>query len=389
MPPSTAIVPPPSTAAATPSRRGMPRRDRDPDERLNRLTSIPFFAMHFVPLLAFVTGVTTRAVVLCLVLFWARIFFITGGYHRYFAHRSYKTNRAFQFVLAFGGGTAVQKGALWWAAHHRDHHRYSDGELDIHSPQRGFWWSHWGWILCDKYAATDYSRIKDFAKYPELVWLNKNDIVPPIVLGVFTYLVAGWSGVVLGFFLSTVMLWHATFAINSLAHVFGKRRYATEDTSRNSLPLALLTFGEGWHNNHHSYQASVRQGFYWWEIDVSYYIIKALSWVRITRDLKVPSAAVLASNRLDQGTFDIGMFRNHWNKASRAVHGAQANLGQKVHDRKVDAADALLARREGIESSLAAKRESLEGFVHHSLESAEELARLSRKGQRELGLQDG
>jgi stearoyl-CoA desaturase (Delta-9 desaturase) len=365
------------------------RGRRAADERINRLTSVPFILVHLLPLLAVVTGVTVKAVVLCVVLFYGRMFFITAGFHRYFAHRSYKMGRAAQFVMAFGGGTAAQKGALWWAAHHRDHHRWSDTDEDVHSPQKGFWWSHLGWILCDKYAGTDYDRIRDFAKFPELRWLNKWNFVPPWALGVLCWLIAGWSGLLVGFFLSTVLLWHATFTVNSMAHVFGRRRYATEDTSRNSVLIVLWTMGEGWHNNHHHFQASARQGFFWWEIDFSWYVLRVLAALHIVRDLKVPSAAVLAANRIDRGSFDIGMFRSHWLKASGAVQLAQASIGQRVHDRRLDAADALSARRAALEGNLAAKKESLEDFVLHSLESAEELATMTRKGERELGLADG
>jgi stearoyl-CoA desaturase (delta-9 desaturase) len=363
--------------------------DRDPSERVNRITSIPFAILHLLPLLAVFTGVTWRAVVLCVVLFYTRMFFITAGYHRYFAHRSYRMARVPQFLMAFGATTAVQKGPLWWAGHHRDHHKYSDTPNDVHSPQRGFWWSHVGWILCDKYAPTEMDRIKDFAKYPELRFLNRFDWIGPWLLGIASYLIAGWSGLLIGFFLSTVLLWHATFTVNSAAHVFGRRRYATEDTSRNSALIALLTMGEGWHNNHHYYQASSRQGFFWWEIDASYYILKAFSLVGIVHDMKVPPKQVLAANRIKDGSFDIGMFRNHWNKASRAVHAAQSSIGQRVHERKVETSEALANKRELVEAGLLAKKESLEGFVHHSLESAEELAKLTRKGQRELGLSEG
>jgi stearoyl-CoA desaturase (delta-9 desaturase) len=363
-----------------------PMGKRGPDERINRVTSLPFIFIHLVPLAAVFTGVSLRAVLLGVGLFYLRMFFITAGYHRYFSHRSYKMGRAAQFVMAFGGGTAAQKGALWWAAHHRDHHKYSDTDADIHSPQKGFWWSHVGWILCDKYAATDYDRIRDFAKYPELRWLNKWDFVPPWALAVTCFLVAGWSGLVIGFVASTVALWHATFTINSLAHVIGRRRYATTDTSRNTALLVPITMGEGWHNNHHYFQASARQGFFWWEIDPSYAVLKVLSWMRIVRDLKVPPKSILAANRIDNGSFDIGMFRSHWRKASGAVHAAQASIGHRVHDRRVGTADALSTRRASIEATLTDKKQSLEGFVHHSLESAEELARLARKGERELGL---
>ncbi len=269
---------------------------RGPDEQINRITSIPFFALHALPLLAIFTGVSVRAVILCVVLFYSRMFFITAGYHRYFSHRSYRMARVPQFLMAFGGTTAVQKGPLWWAAHHRDHHRYSDTDLDIHSPRKGFLWSHFGWILCEKYAYTEFDRIKDFSKFPELRFLNKYDWIGPWALGFACFLIAGWSGLLIGFFLSTVLLWHATFTVNSLAHVWGRRRYATTDTSRNSVFIAILTMGEGWHNNHHSYQASVRQGFFWWEWDPTFYLLKALSWVGITRDLKEPTEQIRRAN---------------------------------------------------------------------------------------------
>jgi stearoyl-CoA desaturase (Delta-9 desaturase) len=266
---------------------------RPADERVNLRSAIPFFFVWALALGVFWTGFTSTALVLLAVTFFGRMFLITAGYHRYFSHKSYKLNRFWQFVLAFGGGTAVQKGVLWWAGHHRNHHRYSDTERDIHSPRKGFWWSHVGWIVCDKYNETLYDNIKDFAKYPELRWLNKHDWVPPWTLGVACYLIGGWPGLFVGFFLSNVILWNATFTVNSLAHVFGRRRYETNDTSRNSFLIALITGGEGWHNNHHHYQASARQGFFWWEIDVTYYMLKMLSWVGIVKDLKQPPARVL------------------------------------------------------------------------------------------------
>ncbi len=360
----------------------------DPSERLNRLTSIPFGIMHLLPLLLVFTGISRTALVLGFITFYGRMFFITAGYHRYFAHRSYRMARIPQFVMAFGGATAVQKSALWWAGHHRDHHRYADTPKDIHTPQQGFWWSHVGWILCDKYSATPHDRIKDFAKFPELRWLDKYDFVPPWVLGIACYLVGGWSGLLFGFFLSTVLLWHATFTVNSLAHVMGRRRYATEDTSRNSVLIALLTMGEGWHNNHHYYQASSRQGFFWWEVDPSYYALKAFSWVGLVHDLKVPSEGMKAANRVKDGAFDIGMFRNHWNKATRSVHDAQASISSRVHARRDGTTETLAATRHAVEGGLLAKKAALEEFVHHSLESAEELAKATRKSQRGLDLAD-
>ena len=283
------------------------QRDLPPDERLNVRTSIPFLAFHLIPLAAIWTGVPVEAVVLAVVSYFVRMFFITAGYHRYFAHRAYRLPRWAQAVMAFGGTTALQKGPLWWAAHHRDHHRFSDTEQDVHSPIRGFWWSHVGWILCDRFSATEESRIKDFAKYPELRWLNRNDWVGPASLAVVSFLVAGWAGLVIGFGASTIAVWHGTFLVNSLAHVVGRRRYATSDTSRNSLVIALLTNGEGWHNNHHHYQASARQGFRWWEWDPTYYVLWSLSKVGIVRDLKQPTPAILEKDLVRDLPGDPGL----------------------------------------------------------------------------------
>jgi stearoyl-CoA desaturase (delta-9 desaturase) len=253
---------------------------------------IAFVTIHVAALLAVFIELTWTALALGVGFYLLRMFGITAGYHRYFAHRSYKLGRVAQFVMAFGGGTACQKGVLWWAGHHRRHHQFADTERDLHSPRKGFWWSHVGWILCDKYSATDTDAIKDFARYPELRFLDKHDWIPMWALGVTCFLIGGWSGLIIGFFLSNVLLWHATFTVNSLAHVFGRRRYDTPDTSRNNLLVALLTGGEGWHNNHHHYQSSARQGFFWWEIDVVYYVLKLLQFVGIARDLRQPPPRV-------------------------------------------------------------------------------------------------
>jgi len=234
------------------------------------------------------------------------MFFITGAYHRYFAHRTYKMGRVMQFLMALGGTMAVQKGVLWWAAHHRKHHKLSDQAGDVHSPKDGLGWSHVGWILSHQHDETEWKWIRDFAKYPELVWLNRHFLVPPVVLAVTLFLLGGWSMLCCGFFLSTALLYHGTFTINSLAHVWGRRRYVTRDTSRNNFPLALLTLGEGWHNNHHYYQSSTNQGFFWWEIDISYYVIRMLSWVGLTWDLRTPPQHVLDGNRVRDHE-DIGM----------------------------------------------------------------------------------
>ncbi|MCB1215670.1 MAG: acyl-CoA desaturase [Deltaproteobacteria bacterium] len=262
----------------------------------NLFLCIPFISIHLIPLAAFWTGTKPLDWILCGALYVIRMFFITAGYHRYFAHRTFKTNRFFQFLLAFGGGTAGQKGALWWAGHHRHHHRYSDQEADIHSPKKGFWWSHMGWFLSDCYQAPRYDLIKDFAKYPELRFLDKWHWIPMIVLGAIVLAVSGLSGLLIGFFLSTLLVLHSTFCINSLAHVWGKIRYKTTDTSRNNFILGLLTLGEGWHNNHHHFPASVRQGFFWWEIDLSFYALKFLEKFKVVKDLKLPTAQAMVKD---------------------------------------------------------------------------------------------
>lgn len=258
-----------------------------------------FFLIHLVPILAIFTGVTTFDWVICILLYFFRMFLVTGVYHRYFAHKTYKTSRAFQFILAFLAQSTIQKGVLWWAAHHRIHHKYSDKPEDPHSMKLyGLWYSHIGWFLGPDYNETHYEKIKDFGKYKELVWLSKNHIISPIVLGIFVFLLGakvnggswtafneGWSTLLIGFFLSTTFLFHGTYTINSVMHYFGKKRYETGDESKNSLFFALITLGEGWHNNHHYYPSATRNGFFWWEIDITYYIIKAMSLVGLVWDL--------------------------------------------------------------------------------------------------------
>lgn len=260
--------------------------------------SIPFIIVHLVCFAAIWTGVTTTAVVMAIVLYVVRMFGTTAGYHRYFSHRSFKTSRTFQFILAFLAQSSAQRGALWWAAKHRHHHRHSDTELDIHSPRhRGFWYSHFGWIFKRDQGKTDFDAIPDLTKYPELLWLDRHPMVPPTILGVACFLLAGWPGLIVGFFWSTVVLFHGTFMINSLAHVHGNQRYVTGDDSRNNWWLALITLGEGWHNNHHAYQRSTRQGFRWWEVDITFYILTVLSWMRVVWELGEPPADVVANER--------------------------------------------------------------------------------------------
>jgi stearoyl-CoA desaturase (delta-9 desaturase) len=269
--------------------------------RISLLGAIPFALLHIAALSVFWVHFKWYYPVTCFFVFLVRMFFVTAGYHRYFSHRSFKTSRWFQFVIAVMATSSSQKGVLWWAAHHRHHHRFSDQEEDLHSPTLfGFFWAHAGWLLSDRYNETRFNYIGDFAKFPELRWLNKYFLVPPAVLGVATYLIGGWGLFVWGFCISTVILWHDTFTINSLSHLFGKRRFQTDDTSRNNWLLAILTLGEGWHNNHHHFMASARQGFYWWEIDFTYYMLKVLSWMGIVWELrKVPVRVLEEGQAID------------------------------------------------------------------------------------------
>ena len=259
---------------------------------------LPFIIVHLACLAILWVDVQPIDWIICGALYVIRMFGITAGFHRYFSHRSFKTGRIFQFFLAFLGQSSAQRGVLWWATTHRYHHKHSDTEKDVHSPvQHGFWYSHVLWIFSKHGRTADYSLIKDFRKYPELVWLDKWERLPPFLLGVCVWAFAGWSGLVVGFFLSTVLLFHGTFTINSLSHVFGKQPYVTGDHSRNNLLLAIITLGEGWHNNHHHFPSAAPQGFHWWQIDVTYYILKVLSLFKIVWDLRLPPVHVVEGKR--------------------------------------------------------------------------------------------
>lgn len=279
--------------------------------------AIPFVLLHLAAFGAIWTGVTWEAVAICIALYVIRLFAIGAGYHRYFSHRSYKTGRVFQFILAFLAQATAQKSVLWWAAKHRHHHLHSDTEHDVHSPRHtGFFYSHVGWIFARKHDTTDLVKVSDFTQYPELMFLHRFELLPATLTGIACFLIAGWSGLIVGFVWSTVLVYHATFCINSLAHVHGKKRYVTGDDSRNNWLLALFTMGEGWHNNHHAYQSSVRQGFKWWEIDPTYYILKVLSWVGVVWDMKSPPEEVL---------------RNEQRLGARVIDKAAGDLAATFH----------------------------------------------------------
>jgi stearoyl-CoA desaturase (delta-9 desaturase) len=265
-----------------------------------------------------------EAAIIGVSLYWLRIFGISAGYHRYFSHRAYSTSRFFQLFLAVLAQSTAQKSVLWWAAKHRHHHLHSDTALDVHSPVRmGFLYSHVGWIFARQHDRADLSKIADFARWPELMALHRFELAPAIALALLCFAVAGWSGLVVGFFWSTVLVYHATFCINSLAHVRGKKRFVTGDESRNNWALALATMGEGWHNNHHAYQSSARQGFHWWEIDPTYYILCALARLGIVWDLKTPPAQV---------------FRNEQRLGTKVVHRAAEQLAARFNAERIAAA---------------------------------------------------
>jgi stearoyl-CoA desaturase (delta-9 desaturase) len=275
-----------------------------PKKRRSLLQSFDFLgivAIHLGSLYAFYRGVHLKWVLIAIGSYYARMFLITGAYHRYFSHRTYKTSRAFQFLLAFFGTFATQKGPLWWGSTHRRHHKYSDLEEDVHSPlRRGFWYSHMGWWLGTDHEKTDWDTIRDFTSYPELMWLEKWHVVGPFAMMGLCALIGGFDCFLWGYVVPTMFLMHGTFTINSLSHVYGSRRYATTDTSRNNFLLALITLGEGWHNNHHHYQSSANQGFYWWEIDVSYYILKTLEFVGLVWDVRSAPEHVKRRNLISE-----------------------------------------------------------------------------------------
>jgi stearoyl-CoA desaturase (Delta-9 desaturase) len=276
---------------------------KDPAFELgNIFKQFVFWLIHIGCILAIWSGVTWTAFAICIALYVVRMFGITGVYHRYFSHRTYKTSRVFQFLLACLGASSAQKGPIWWASHHRHHHQHSDTEDDVHTALlHGVWWSHVGWILSTQYVETKTELVKDLLKFPELRWLERNHIVPPLILigllvatglyleayhpalGTNAFQLFTW-----GFCISTTLLYHGTFLINSACHLFGSRRFDTTDESKNSFVLALITLGEGWHNNHHRYPGSEKQGFYWWEVDISHYVLKMLSFVGLVWDLRTP-----------------------------------------------------------------------------------------------------
>lgn len=262
--------------------------------------SIPFFIVWGIAIIGpFFTGISLAAITVAAVLYVVRMFFVTGFLHRYFSHKSFSTSRFWQFVFAVLACTAVQKSPVWWASVHRHHHQYSDEKEDPHSNfWYGIWESHFVWILRRDFDKTNTGLVRDLVKVPEIYWLDRYQLylVPAILLGVACFILgrilgeeystSGTQMLIVGFFFGTFVLHHGTFCINSLAHVIGRKRYETKDESRNSFILALITLGEGWHNNHHHQQALVRQGHRWWEIDITFYVLWVMSKLGIIWKLR-------------------------------------------------------------------------------------------------------
>ena len=282
--------------------------DAEHADRVDWLRVLPFIGLHLACVGLAWVGFSWFALSVAFALYATRMFAITGFYHRYFSHKAFRTSRPVQLVFALLGAASVQRGPLWWAAHHRHHHRHADTEHDMHSPRHGFFRSHMGWFMTPRAFGTDFDAVKDLTRFPELRWLDRYDILVPVALAASLFAIGGWlknaypslhtSGpqlLIWGFFVSTVVLFHVTVTINSLAHCWGSRRYATGDDSRNNWLLALLTFGEGWHNNHHHYPGSARQGFVWWEYDLTYYLLRLMSMLGLVRDLRTVPARLLTA----------------------------------------------------------------------------------------------
>ena len=321
----------------------------DGPQKTDWFRCIPFVAVHLMCFGVIWVGWSPVAVAVAAALYFIRMFAITGFYHRYFSHRSFKTSRAAQFAFALLGATAVQRGALWWASHHRLHHQRSDEPSDVHSPkQHGFIWSHIGWITSESNFRSELRVVRDLSKYPELMFLDRFDALVPAILGFALFGLgaflqrhapglhtSGAQMLIWGFFISTVVLAHGTFTINSLAHVFGRRRYETGDDSRNSFMLAMVTLGEGWHNNHHHFPAAARNGFFWWEIDITYYVLRILAALGVIWDLR-PVPEQLLSEDLVQAAAprapEMGRAAAKVRTAARRELEAERRVGAALQD---------------------------------------------------------
>jgi stearoyl-CoA desaturase (delta-9 desaturase) len=294
--------------------------------RIRTAAAAGFALVHVAALGVFLVGFSWKGFLLCLGSYYLRMFAVTAGLHRYFSHRTFKLGRIRQFLLAFLAQTSAQKGVLWWASWHRHHHRVADQPEDVHSPvQYGLFRSHIGWILAEENDATDLSRVPDLARYPELRWLDRNQFLATMLYAVALFEAFSWTGLFWGYFLSTVLLWHGTFTINSLMHIWGRRVFPTADRSRNSFILALLTMGEGWHNNHHFFPGSAAQGFRWWQVDATYYLLWLGERLRFVAGLRrVPSHLKSAAGTLAAARARVG------DAVSAAFTNASDRLGERL-----------------------------------------------------------
>jgi len=253
----------------------------EPPRAISRSRTVAEILVALIPNLGLIAipfvSPTAVSFALCAAVMLMCGFGVTVCHHRYFAHRSFKTSRWFQFVLGWWASATGQRGPLWWSAHHRRHHSHSDTEGDVHSPTAGgFLHAHLGWLFGKPAAAPDFRVMRDFAKFPELVWLDRLWAVPFLLVGFACYLIGGWAGVVYGFCLGCAIVLQITFSINSFAHLFGKQPHPTGDSSRNNWLLGVIGFGEGWHNNHHHSPRTARLGVKWNQIDFGYWMILVL-----------------------------------------------------------------------------------------------------------------
>lgn len=268
---------------------------------MKTLTMVVFWIVQASAILVFFVPFSAGLLLLWAVSHFLRAIGLTLAFHRYFAHRSFQMNRIARFVWAFIGTAAMQKGPLWWAGHHVNHHRFADREGDPHSPMvSGFYYAHIGWFLNDaKHDTLERNNpvIRDFSKFPEIRFLSDYFFVPPILLALAMYLIGGMPWLVWGFCLPTVTLAHSTFAINTVNHLFGSRRFDTIDESRNNPITAIFAAGEGWHNNHHRYQRAARNGFYWWEFDPTWYCIRLMQLLGLAWDVQPVPERIYAEAR--------------------------------------------------------------------------------------------
>lgn len=253
---------------------------------------ILFFApLHLGALLAlFPAFFSWKAVGVALLLYWVTGGLgITLGFHRLLTHRSFATPKWLEYFLALCGTLACQGGPFDWVGIHRQHHLHSDQELDPHDSNKGFWWSHINWMFYNSPGLDEVPKfIKDIADDPVYQFLHKNMVFLQVCLGLFLLWLGGWSFVVWGVFVRLVFVWHCTWFVNSATHKFGYRTYESGDRSTNCWWVALLTYGEGWHNNHHAFQYSARHGLKWWEIDLTWMTIQLLQALGLATNVKLP-----------------------------------------------------------------------------------------------------